>query len=191
MHVNEGRDTNWQNAVTVALSLRQHLSRRVGNNVAPFFTSSKASIARTICRIRAGLLIARFLPAYVAFATLKHMVPLQRLVRLAWRPPADRRDHEAERRLVASVLRLSEFVGLRDRDCLQRSLLVYRLLSRAGAEPLLVIGFRRKDGRLLGHTWVIVDDRAIFESEADLITFSPAISFGSQGALRLSDSIAA
>jgi hypothetical protein len=38
---------------------------------------------------------------------------------------------------------------------------------------------------------VIVDDHAIFESEADLITFSPAISFGTQGALRLSDSIAA
>jgi len=175
----------------VALSLRQHLSRRLGNNIAPFSTSSKPSIARTISWIWTGLLIARFLPAYVAFATLKHIVPLQRLVRLAWSPPAGQRDHEAEKRLLASVLRLSQLVGLRDGDCLQRSLLVYRLLSRAGADPLLVIGFRRKDGRLLGHTWVIVDDHAIFESEADINTFSPAISFGSQGALRLSDSIAA
>jgi hypothetical protein len=188
MHLNKDRDTNWQNAVHVA---RLHKSRRIGSNVAAYFTSSKPLIARTLSRIWTGWLIARFLPAYVAFTMLKHMVPLQRLVRLAWRFPAGRRDHEAERRLVASVLRLSQFVGLRDRDCLQRSLLVYRLLSRAGADPLLVIGFRRKDGRLLGHTWVIVDDHAIFESEADLITFSPAISFGTQGALRLSDSIAA
>jgi hypothetical protein len=109
------------------------------------------------------------------------MVPLQRLVRLAWCPPACRRDHEAERRLLASVLRLSQLVGLFDRDCLQRSLLVYRLLSRSGADPHLFIGFRRKDGRLLGHAWVIVEGNAIFESEADLLTFSPAISFAMRG----------
>src|SRR5262245_2437480 len=185
MHLNEGRDTNWQNAVHVD---RQHKSRQVGSNVAAYFTSSQPLIASTLSRIWNGWLIARFLPAYVAFATLKHMVPLQRLVRLAWRPPAGRRDPEAERQLVASVLRLSQFVGMHDRDCLQRSLLVYRLLSRAGADPLLVIGFRRKDGRLLGHTWVVIDDHAIFESQANLITFSPAISFGMRGSPRLSDS---
>jgi hypothetical protein len=186
MHLHGGRDRNWQKAVPVALSLRQHLSRRLGNNVAQFF-NSKLSIARTINRIWTGLLIARLLPAYVAFATLKHMIPLQKLVRLAWSPPAGRRDHEAEKRLLAGVLRLSRFVGLPDRDCLQRSLLVYRLLSHAGADPLLVIGFRLKDGRLLGHAWVIVDGHAVFESEADLLKFSPAISFGLQGEPRLSD----
>ena len=137
MHLNKDRDTNWQNAVHVA---RLHKSRRIGSNVAAYFTSSKPLIARTLSRIWTGWLIARFLPAYVAFTMLKHMVPLQRLVRLAWRFPAGRRDHEAERRLVASVLRLSQFVGLRDRDCLQRSLLVYRLLSRSGADPLGRVG---------------------------------------------------
>ena len=58
-------------------------------------------------------------------------------------PPAGPRDHKVERRLAASVLRLSQLLSLSDRDCLQRSLLLYRLLSRAGANPILVIGFRR------------------------------------------------
>jgi hypothetical protein len=135
-------------------------------------------------RIRNGLGVAQLLPAYVAFGVLKRFVPLRRLVRWAWTPPAGPRDRKVERRLAASVLRLSELLSLSDRDCLQRSLLLYRLLSRAGANPILVVGFRRMQGRILGHAWVIVDNHAILEPEADLLTFSPAFCFGIRGALQ-------
>src|SRR5262249_31997015 len=87
--------------------------------------------------------------------------------------------------LTASVLRLSQLTGLPDRDCLQRSLLLYRVLSRAGAEPTLVVGFDRIDGRILGHARVTTDGHAVIEREADLLRFSPTFSFGTRGALLL------
>jgi Transglutaminase-like superfamily len=74
-------------------------------------------------------------------------------------------------------------MDLLDRDCLQRSLLLYRVLSRAGADPTLVVGFQRLDSRIMGHTWVLIDGHAVIESDADLIRFSPALRFGPRGAL--------
>jgi hypothetical protein len=139
--------------------------------------------APSLRRVRNILALGRLLPAYVLFAFLKHVIPLRRLARWAWCPPAGPRDREAERRLVADVLRLSNLIGLSDRDCLQRSLLLYRLLSRAGADPNLSIGFRQMNGRLLGHAWVVVDNRAIIESELNLCHFSAVLSFNSAGGI--------
>jgi hypothetical protein len=138
-------------------------------------------ITRASNRLKTGLIVGRLLPAYVLLGLLKHIVPLRWLVHWAWCPPAGKRDCEAEHRSAASVLRLSQLVGLPDRDCLQRSLLLYRVLSRAGAEPKLVCGFDRMNGRILGHAWVIVDGHTLIEPETDLLRFSPAFSFGSRG----------
>jgi hypothetical protein len=91
------------------------------------------------------------------------------------------RDCIAEQYLVASVQRLSELIGLPDRDCLQRSLLLYRLLSRSGAAPKLMIGFRQTEGKVLGHAWVTVDGQPIME-DVTLLPFSPAFGFGQRGA---------
>lgn len=123
------------------------------------------------------------LPAYILFGILKHIVPLTQLARWAWCAPAGPRDRETERRLAASVMRLSQLTGLPDRDCLQRSLLLYRVLSRAGADPKLVVGFQRVNRQVLGHAWVTVDGRPVFEAEADLLRFVPALAFGMQGTL--------
>ena len=84
--------------------------------------------------------------------------------------------------MAARVFRLSQLIGLLDRDCLHRSLLLYRVLSRAGADPRLVIGFQRMNGRILGHAWVIVDGHAVIEPEVDLLRFSPVLGFGLKGA---------
>jgi transglutaminase superfamily protein len=142
-----------------------------------------ASDRRAVRRLKTGLVMARLLVAYIVLALLKHLVPLRWLVRWVWCPPVRSRDHEAERRLTAIVLRLSRLTGLPDGDCLQRSLLLYRVLSRAGADPRLVVGFQRIDGRIRGHAWVVVDGFALLESESDLVRFSPALFFGSQGVL--------
>jgi len=61
--------------------------------------------------------------------------------------------------------------------------LLYSLLSRAGADPLLILGFQRANGQLLGHAWVIVDDQPVIESQAELVRFTPAFQFGWRGML--------
>ena len=127
--------------------------------------------------------VGRLLPAYMLFGLLKHLVPLRLLARWAWCRPGGWRDRDGERRLQRRVIRLGQLVGFPDRDCLQRSLLLYWALSRAGANPMLVIGFDRMNGRIFGHAWVVVDGHAVIESETDLLRFSPVLAFGWQGAL--------
>src|SRR5262245_60638268 len=123
---------------------------------------------RALNRFRTGLIVCRLLPAYVLLGLLKHFVPVKWLAWWAWTSPAGTRNREAERRLTASIIRLSQLISLRDRDCLQRSLLLYRVLSRASADPTLVVGFHRTNDRILGHAWVVVDGESIIEPETDL-----------------------
>ena len=134
-------------------------------------------------RLRTVLDGFHIVPAYVLLGLLKHLVPLRSLAKWTWCETTGPRDRLAERRLTANVLRLSKLLRIADRDCLQRSLLLYRVLSRAGADPTLVAGFQRRNGRIIGHAWVVVDGRAVVESDADLLKFSPALGFGSRGAL--------
>jgi Transglutaminase-like superfamily len=137
---------------------------------------------RSLERLRNGLAVAQLVPAYLLIGVLKHLIPLRWLARWAWCSAARARDPEIERRLAAYVRRLSYLAGLADRDCLQRSLLLYRLLSRAGADPKLVIGLEPREG-FRGHAWVVVDGYCVTESPAELIRFAPILAFGMQGAL--------
>jgi hypothetical protein len=134
-------------------------------------------------RLRTVLDGFHIVPAYVLLGLLKHLVPLRWLAKWTWCEKAGPRDRLAERRLAANVLRLSKLLRIADRDCLQRSLLLYRLLSAAGADPELVVGFREQDGKIIGHAWVLVDDMSIVEPESDLVRFSPVLRFGARGAL--------
>jgi hypothetical protein len=136
-------------------------------------------------RLVVGLRLGQLLPAYVMLGLLKHFVPLEWLVRLIWQSAAGSRNLELEQRLVAAVIRLSQLAGQLDGGCLQRSLLLYRVLSGAGANPDLVVGFHRMNGQLFGHAWIVVDGRAVVESEVDLLRFYPTFSFGAGGRLRM------
>lgn len=118
---------------------------------------------------------------YLAFGILKHLVPLPWLVRWAWHERAVTRDRDAEQRAVTDVLRLRNWLGT-DRDCLQSSLLLYRELSRLGANPTLELGFRRRADHLEGHAWVTVDDRTVLRESLDQ-SFAPAFRFGRGGAV--------
>jgi hypothetical protein len=142
-----------------------------------------ASCRRVMQRLRIAFIITPLVPTYAVLAVLKHVVPLRWLVRWVWCPSAGSRDREAERQLLARVLRVSRLTRWADRDCLQRSLLLYRVLSRGGADPTLVVGFHRMNGRVRGHAWVTVDGHAIVESEAELHAFSAALRFGLRGEL--------
>jgi Transglutaminase-like superfamily len=132
-------------------------------------------------RLRIAVVVGRLFPVYALLGLLEHLVPLRQLARSTWRHPIARRDRKNERRLAASVSQLSKLVG--DRDCLQRSLLLYHIMSRAGADPMLFIGFDQTNGRLLGHAWVTIDGRPIIEPEDEVLRFSPVFSFGARGAL--------
>ena len=134
-------------------------------------------------RIATGVRCLRLLPAYIMLGSLKHHVILPRLARWAWQSPVGTRDHEAERTLIASVARLNVLLGRADDDCLQRSILLYHVLSRAGADPILVVGFNSNADRVRGHAWVVTDGQPIIECEINLQKFSPAFCFGSGGAL--------
>jgi hypothetical protein len=112
---------------------------------------------------------------------LKRLVPLPRLAHLMWAGGGGERSPQREQR-VAALLMLIYRSGRSDpRDnCLERGLLSYRFLSKANANPRLVVGVSRDDPAD-GHVWVVVDGRATRESEATLSRFVPLFAFGAGG----------
>ena len=133
-------------------------------------------------RLDTALNLCRLAPLYVGFGILRHCVRLDRLVGWAWQPPSGPAgDRERQARLVALTIRLGRIFGAVDRHCLQRSLLLYRELSAAGAAPSLIVGFGRQDGRLLGHTWVVVQGEPVAENRDWLAALSPTVAFGPDG----------
>ena len=113
------------------------------------------------------------------------MVPLPQLARLAWKPARRERDPLAERRVIVAVTKIRQWFG-RDADCLQASLVLYRELSRLGADPVLAVGFRGQVGGVEGHAWVSVDGHTVFNESQDR-PFMAALLFGQGGAVLGSD----
>src|SRR5687767_15395950 len=106
--------------------------------------------------------IVRLCPVYFLVLVQERVRPLSELATWAHRTPTmkRKRDRSEEARLIACVIRLCRWFGAIDRNCLRRSVLLYRELSRVGSGPTLNIGFRRGSGGLEGHAWVMLDGRA-------------------------------
>ena len=132
-------------------------------------------------RLRHVATLLRLAPAYARLGILKHFVPVHELARRSWHRGDRPRDPAREGHVVSAVCRLSRWSGLVDRDCLQRSLLLYRELSRTSADPVLVLGFRRAGERVLGHAWVLTDGRPVAERPDDLTAFDHFLTFGQRG----------
>jgi hypothetical protein len=102
----------------------------------------------------------------VSLPFLKFIVPLPALARfMASDRISDGRGRN-ERELV--VLRQILIYGGRlfvSPNCFERSLLVFRILSHAGASPNLVVGVSRRDAGIAGHAWVEVDGRPVRDCE--------------------------
>jgi len=133
---------------------------------------------------RDALLAVRIGLWAAALRILKHLVPLPvliRIVRLA--TSRDDRDPHREQQIVTlSRWACRLWSGRRRGECLERSLVTFRYLSAAGAEPRLVVGFAPGDGRgVRGHAWVVVDGQAVDESVNSLADFAPFASFGPDG----------
>jgi hypothetical protein len=123
--------------------------------------------------------MARLSVPYLAFGLLKRLVPLRHLARWAWRRPAGPRDRAKEAEQIRCAVRLRRLLGGERGDCVQGSLALYRALSRAGAAPVLVVGFRTAPGALRGHAWVVVDGAVVAEPAP--AAFTPTLAFGEAG----------
>jgi hypothetical protein len=130
-----------------------------------------------------GWLAARMLAWRAVLPALKYLIPLRRLVRLMEpRHVADERRPERERRVVAVAERAFD-VGRLDDACFELSLVTYRYLTAAGADPQLVIAVR-PDGDARGHAWVTVDGAPVHDSPARLGEFASVVAFESGGRVR-------
>jgi hypothetical protein len=134
-------------------------------------------------RWRNALMTARLLGPYLVFTVMKRVVPLSRLARWAWLRPVGPRDEAVETRALRCVVRVRRWLGAERGDCLQGSLALYRVLSRAGSNPRLVVGFRRESSALAGHAWIEIDDTCVIEAPPSLHGFVPALAFGPEGLL--------
>ena len=116
---------------------------------------------------------------------LKWVLPLPRLARLMWaRTRRSARDRPQEDRVMALAQAVSGPHGSpRFDNCLDRSLIAYRFLSRAGAEPQLVVGVKRDDDGVRGHAWIRLDGLPFHEPESSLDGFEEMTAFGREGAL--------
>ena len=134
-----------------------------------------------------GWLLARMLAWRTVLPFLKRRVPLATLVRVMWREPRAGIRPARGARIIDLVYRL--YWGYREGEediCLERSLLTYRFLSSAGADPQLVIGIRRPGDSVIGHAWVVVDGEPLFEPAVALGEYASLVSFGRSGALQTS-----
>jgi hypothetical protein len=91
------------------------------------------------------------------------------------RPSA--RDPERELQAAQLVRRLCRQSG---GNCLERSLILYRYLSRARANPRLVVGMAKPD-EFIGHVWVTLDSRPLFDSSETLREYTEVMTFGAGG----------
>ena len=107
-----------------------------------------------------------------ALRVAKFLVPLPRLARLMQSAPSTRVRHPShERRVTQLVDRVASGLRLADQgNCLERSLVLYRMLGRLGAAPKLIIGVTRSGGAVAGHAWVSVDGRPVGELVPDDMT---------------------
>ena len=136
--------------------------------------SRARSLARLLASPRDAWLAARALGWLCVLPVLKRTLALERLVRLMWLAPSgSARDRGHDRRTIRIVARLSRTSG---GNCLERSLVLYRYLARANADPRLVVGMARPD-EYLGHVWVTVDGQPLLETPETLGGYTEVVTF--------------
>ena len=129
----------------------------------------------------AGWLVIRMIAWRAALPVMERFVPLPTLVRVmgCHFRVRDRNDHQTQR-----IVELAERVFAApssSRNCLGRSMVTYRYLSKTRVEPQLVIAFRKGAAPVLGHAWVTVDAMPIHDSPQALDEFEPLVIFSSAG----------
>jgi hypothetical protein len=131
---------------------------------------------------RDAWLVVRLLLWAMVLPVCKRIVPLRKLAPLMWGSPTTLRDLDQEQKIVTIVRWIYVFIFPNDTSCLERSLLLYRYLSRNNMGPRLVTGMRRtEDQNWKGHAWILVDGKPFGEAFASIQDFRPLIVFGREG----------
>lgn len=112
---------------------------------------------------------------------LARLFPLPSLARRLWH----QKNRKLQKRQTERVLTLAGAIygrrrPLRD-NCLFRSLVTYRFLAEASADPRLVLGVRHSEGSIDGHVWVTLQEGPVHESSASLAEFQPVLVLGPWG----------
>lgn len=90
--------------------------------------------------------------AYFRFR--KRRASLASLVRTASCPVGERPDREQWLRVARLSRQASKLLGGADDGCLERALVSYRFLRRAGARPTIVLGMKPSPAGWQGHAWI-------------------------------------
>lgn len=138
-------------------------------------------MTRLVRRATNAVSLAQLVGWHWALAAAKHVVPLEHLVRSMWRRARPARVADDRDRMIGLINRAGRLAGTPDRDCLQRSLLVGRALAACGEAPAMTVGFRRLDGRVVGHAWVVTASGVVGEDAAALAEFVPAMVIDTSG----------
>jgi hypothetical protein len=142
-----------------------------------------ASLRRSVSSPSEAWLLLRMLGWSAVLPLAKFALPLPLLVRLmrssSGRATRDRR-REARIAAIAAWVFKTRPPGSRD-NCLERALVTYRYLSRAGAKPDLFVGLTQPGEDLLGHAWVVVEGRAVHDEPQTLRRYATLLVFGSDG----------
>lgn len=133
-----------------------------------------------------AMLVLKMLGWRLVLPALKRRLPLQRLVRLMWDghgAPAGTPVRAARIAYLADLVYRTEHVE-RHGNCLERSLVLYRYLGAAGAEPQLLVGLRR-DGQSApgGHAWVTLAGEPVGEPPDSIAPFARVVAFGTGGSV--------
>jgi len=120
-------------------------------------------------------LVLRALVWRVALPVLKYLLPIGTLTRLMWVKPRDRKGRPD---VVLNAWRTGGRL-LVSQNCLERSLLLYRLLSREGANPTIVFGVDRGTETVAGHAWVEID--GVVVHDAGTADYTRVATFGING----------
>ena len=139
----------------------------------------------TTCFAMSPALCARLLLWRSVLPILKFAIPLHALTRLMWvpqsrfAPSAD--TPEASRRLQ-TIEHVWNTGGrlLVSPNCLERSLVLYRILAGEGIDPSLVVGVSRAGGQNAGHAWIELAKSQMFH-DSDSHFYTRLAAFGVDG----------
>ena len=139
-------------------------------------------------RPAATWLALRMLAWSIVLPVLKYVVPLPSLARLMWSGPHTERRPDREQLVTLLARRISRLRPGRHRDnCLERSLLSYRFLSMENADPHVVVGVRKSGDDIVGHAWVTVDGKPLYDAPSSLEQYVTLADFNRGGWARLTD----
>lgn len=131
-----------------------------------------------LCFSAAPRLTAELLAWRVSLPFAKRALTVQTLARIMWAGSRSAQKPDVER--------IAGFLGQGGRwlvsgNCVERSLVLYRLLSRAGADPALVLGMRPGTARAAGHAWVEVGGRPL--ADVETASYHRLMAIGAAGQL--------